>query len=52
MLVSRIVYRWQKRGYIYVLGGKYSGICHELTNQLPGGGWSRAGALSGDGMLL
>jgi hypothetical protein len=52
MLISRIVYGWKKRGYICVLEGKSSGFCHALTNQLLGGGWSRAGALLGDGMLL
>jgi hypothetical protein len=52
MLISRIGYGWQKRGYIYVLVGKSSGYHHALTNQLPGGGWSRAGALLGDGVPL
>jgi hypothetical protein len=45
MLFSRIGYGWQKRGYIYVLVGKYSGFYHALTNQLLGGGWIRVGAL-------
>jgi hypothetical protein len=52
MLISRVRYGWQKRGYMYVLEGESSGFCHALTNQLPGGGWSRAGALLGDGVLL
>jgi hypothetical protein len=42
MLISRIAYGWQKREYIYFLAGKSSGFCHALTNQLLGGGWSRA----------
>jgi hypothetical protein len=52
MLISRIRYGWQKRGYIYVLAGESSGFHHALTNQLLGGGWSRAGALSGNGVVL
>jgi hypothetical protein len=38
MLISRIEYGWQKRGYIYVLVGETSGSCHALSNQLLGGG--------------
>jgi hypothetical protein len=52
MLISRIGYGWQKRGYIYVLVGESSGFLYVLTNQLPGGGWRRAGALSDDDVLL
>jgi hypothetical protein len=44
ILISRIRDGWQKRGYIYALVGKSSGFHHVLTNQLLGGGWSRAGA--------
>jgi hypothetical protein len=52
MLISKIEYGWQKKGYIYVLVGESSGFCCALTNQLPGGGWSKTGALSVNGMLL
>jgi hypothetical protein len=52
MFINRIGCGWQKRGYIYVLVGEFSGFHLALTNQLPGGGWSRAGDLSDDGLLL
>jgi hypothetical protein len=52
MLIDRIGYEWQERGYIYVLVGESSGFHFVLINQLPGSGWSRGGALLGDGGLL
>jgi hypothetical protein len=52
MLISRIRYGWQKRGYICVLVDESSDFCHALTNQLLGSGWSRAEVLLGNGMLL
>jgi hypothetical protein len=45
MLISKIGEGWQKGEYIYVPVGESSDFHHALTNQLPEGGWSRAGAL-------
>jgi hypothetical protein len=44
--------RVAEKGYIYVLVVESSGFHHTLTNELPGGGWSGAGVLLGDGVLL